>query len=112
MLRNAFTPVSCSESSGDNVLLNASGSLGEWEMSGETENRASSLLEANPHFRGRGRWVTCRCSNGQLYLEGKLPSFYLKQLAQETLRDLEGIKQIENRIVVADPRGAINGCRS
>ena len=69
------------------------------------ENRALEQLESHPHFRGRGHWITCHYQEGCLYLEGKLPSFYLKQLAQEAIRSIEGIDRIENRIEVNNPCG-------
>ncbi len=47
----------------------------------------------------------CNCRNRCLRLEGCVPSFYLKQLAQEAVRDLKGIDRIENQIVVASPVG-------
>jgi hypothetical protein len=65
--------------------------------------QATELLESHPHFRGRGRWVYCRCSRGNLELLGVVPSYYLKQLAQEALRNLSGTRQIINRIQVAGP---------
>ena len=38
-----------------------------------------------------------------LVLRGRLPSFYLKQLAQETVSDVEGIVQVVNEAeVIAD----------
>lgn len=73
----------------------------------EIEYRATRLLESHPNFQGRSQWIHCRYSNGLLNVSGKLPSFYLKQIAQEVLRELEGVDQIENRIVVASPVGEI-----
>jgi hypothetical protein len=71
------------------------------------EAQAARMIEIHPHFRGRSQWVQCHCRNRQLILKGKLPSFYLKQLAQEALRCLKGIDRIENRIQVASPVGEI-----
>ena len=65
------------------------------------ERRADGILDGHPHFRGSDQWVQCRCSNRVLKLDGCLPSYFLKQLAQEALRDLEGISRIENRIAVS-----------
>lgn len=69
------------------------------------EDKALARLESHPHFRGRGHWIACHFRAGCLYLEGKLPSYYLKQLAQETIRSIEGIDRIENRIDVNNPCG-------
>ena len=46
------------------------------------------------------RQVTCRYHEGVLLLYGQLPSYYLKQLAQEAVRNLEGVEEIINRIEV------------
>ncbi len=67
------------------------------------EERARALLESHPHFRGRTRWVHCKCRNRRLCLSGKVPSYYLKQLAQEAVRDIEGVDAIINQIVVGSP---------
>ena len=74
---------------------------------GAIERQAFSLLEAHPHFRGRSRLIQVNCVNGRLFLHGQLPSYYLKQVAQETLRDLEGIDCIENRIMVTGARRVV-----
>jgi osmotically-inducible protein OsmY len=43
--------------------------------------------------------------NGVLRLRGRVPSYYLKQLAQAAAANMEGVKRIENHIeVVRDPR--------
>ncbi len=98
----------------DNVLLPAHNAVrvdqGNWSDGGRDRNiemRATCLLDRHPHFRGRGQWIRCRCRNGRLVLSGRLPSFYLKQVAQESLRMLDGVDHIENRIFVASPRGEV-----
>ena len=65
-------------------------------------------LERHPHFRGRSDWVKCTCNNGQLVLEGLLPTYYLKQLVQEILRNHSGVTRVDNRIEVANPLGQLN----
>jgi hypothetical protein len=74
------------------------------------EEQAFARLEAHPHFRGRSQWIQIRYRDRDrcLKLSGKLPSFYLKQLAQETLRQLNGVDTIENEIIVASPEGRID----
>ena len=44
--------------------------------------------------------ITCEYCNGVLFLRGRLPSFYEKQVAQEAVRTLEGVAQIVNQIEV------------
>jgi osmotically-inducible protein OsmY len=46
------------------------------------------------------RQVACEYKDGVLLLQGHLSSFYEKQLAQESLRDLEGVEHIVNNIEV------------
>ena len=49
--------------------------------------------------------VTFSYSQGILTLEGRLPSFYLKQVLQTHLRDLEGVTRIDNRVDVISATG-------
>ena len=46
------------------------------------------------------RSVSCECRQGVLFLRGLLPTFYLKQLAQEAVAKVEGISQVVNETVV------------
>ena len=46
------------------------------------------------------RQVACEYKDGVLLLQGHLSSFYEKQLAQESLRELEGVDRIVNNIEV------------
>ena len=48
----------------------------------------------------KSREITCRYHEGVLFLHGHLSSYYLKQLAQEAVRDLEGVEEIINHIEV------------
>ena len=48
------------------------------------------------------RSLSCNLESGGLVLRGRLPSFHHKQLAQETVRRLAGIRQIINEIEVVD----------
>ena len=49
--------------------------------------------------------VTFSYSQGILTLEGRLPSFYLKQVLQTLLRDLDGVTRIDNRVDVVSATG-------
>lgn len=51
------------------------------------------------------RHVECDFHQGQLLLNGKVPSFYLKQLAQTLLQDVQGVERIDNRLAVVNPHG-------
>jgi hypothetical protein len=51
--------------------------------------------------------VHCDFSRGRLTLRGRLSSYYLKQLAQEAISGLEGVREIRNEIeVVSSTRRA------
>jgi osmotically-inducible protein OsmY len=51
-----------------------------------------------PHLTQQRLW--CEFNEGQLYLRGQVPSFYLKQLAQEAVVGIEGVRQVVNDIEV------------
>ncbi len=64
-------------------------------------NQVRSAVHADPHlaqrnlqFEHRGCHVTVR---------GTVESYYQKQLAQETLRRIDGIDEIENHVSVCWP---------
>ncbi len=49
------------------------------------------------------RRIHCECEDGVLSLRGRVPSQYLKQVAQTIAAAVEGVHRVENRIeVVAD----------
>ena len=50
--------------------------------------------------------ISCRCDDGVLVIDGTVPSYYFKQMAQELARSVEGIHRIENRLIVADAAGS------
>jgi len=60
---------------------------------------ADNRLRRSPYPRVAR--VSCEYDRGVLLLRGRVSSYYQKQLAQETLRDLEGVVEIVNEIEVA-----------
>jgi osmotically-inducible protein OsmY len=40
------------------------------------------------------------CENGAIVLSGRLPSFYLKQIAQTIAASVDGVRRLENRVEV------------
>jgi len=46
------------------------------------------------------RRVSCEFDNGVLTLNGRLPSYYLKQVAQVAVAGVDGVAEIVNRIEV------------
>jgi BON domain len=66
---------------------------------------AREQLGNHPHFRGRLESLSIDECGRVLYISGQLPTFYLKQLAQETLRRVPGVKCVRNEIDVISPYG-------
>lgn len=60
-------------------------------------------LEQSPLFRGRCQLIRVEERDGDLVLEGRLPSFYLKQMLQTILQKLDGVEHIDNRVRVDYP---------
>ncbi len=69
------------------------------------EETARDRLRQHPHFRGRERLISMRFDGGVLALAGSVPTYYLKQLLQEALRDIDGVDQIMNGVTVHNPPG-------
>jgi osmotically-inducible protein OsmY len=67
------------------------------------ENRLSAVLRRNPHFAGRQ--LEFEAQEGRVTLKGVVRSYYQKQMAQELVRAIEGVKQIENQLQVQEPLG-------
>jgi osmotically-inducible protein OsmY len=44
--------------------------------------------------------LSCEVKNGVVHLHGELPSYFLKQVAQETVRQVKGIRGVKNFAVV------------
>jgi osmotically-inducible protein OsmY len=44
--------------------------------------------------------LTCDFRSGELHLQGIVPTFYMKQMAQETIRSVGGVQKITNRVTV------------
>jgi BON domain len=62
---------------------------------------AERCLRSNPYLALKN--VSCAWLDGVLVLRGCLPSYYLKQLAQEAVASLEGVGRIDNQIQVVTP---------
>ncbi len=50
------------------------------------------------------RSVSCDFSGGVLTLRGRVPTYYLKQLAQVSVADVPGVVEIHNRLEVSVPQ--------
>ena len=63
-----------------------------------TAETAKHRILHQPHLRMQRLW--CEFDSGRLFLRGQVPSFYFKQLAQEAVADMEGVRQVVNEIEV------------
>ncbi len=70
-------------------------SLTRLESPDETAQRILQNVAYHPI-----RSLSCTFHAGVLTLDGRLPSFYLKQVAQTAVRGIEGVAQVENRVEV------------
>ena len=66
----------------------------------DVASKAMELLRDSPFASVRR--VQCRFQEGVLILSGQVPSFYLKQVALESLRNLKHVEQIDNRLSVPE----------
>jgi osmotically-inducible protein OsmY len=64
-------------------------------------DRARRRLNQSPYYAVRRIVVEER--QGVLTLSGRMPNYYLKQMAQAALAGVEGVKRIINRIDVVEP---------
>src|SRR3954464_8381389 len=62
---------------------------------------AESRLRRNGYLALRN--ISCEHHEGVLTLWGRLPTYYLKQVAQEAVADIQGVRRIDNRIEVLAP---------
>jgi osmotically-inducible protein OsmY len=63
--------------------------------------RAESELRRNAYVALKN--IGCEYHEGVLTLSGCLPTYYLKQLAQEAVARIDGVGRIDNRIEVVAP---------
>ena len=64
----------------------------------ETADVAQKRICRQPHLAFQRIW--CEHAGGRLFLKGQVPSFYLKQLAQEAIAGMAGVVQVVNEIEV------------
>ena len=65
--------------------------------------QARRTLEASNLFCGHSKYLRIDESGGKLVLNGRLPTYYLKQMLQTLLRDVEGVERIDNQVAVDYP---------
>jgi hypothetical protein len=71
------------------------------------EQEARTLVEKHSHFVGRGCLFEFQLSEDVLIVRGNVPTFYLKQVLQTALKNLDGVRLIDNQVVVGWTDGLI-----
>jgi hypothetical protein len=69
------------------------------------EQAAYDILASHCPFQGRAREFEFERNGDVLTVRGTVPSFYLKQLLQGLLKNLDGVSRIDNRVDVVNPAG-------
>lgn len=67
-------------------------------MQSTLEHRLESAIAGNPYLTGRK--VRCEADEGRVVLRGVVGTYFQKQMAQESLRRVEGVHHIENELTV------------
>ena len=62
---------------------------------------AQTTLRRSSYFELRE--VSCDFSGGVLTLQGRVPSYHLKQLAQASVANVPGVVEVRNRVEVVAP---------
>jgi len=63
------------------------------------EDRVLTALERNPHVARRN--LRFETSEGRVTLRGVVGSYFQKQMAQESLRYIDGVHEIANELEVS-----------
>jgi len=76
-------------------------------MSDRISEAARGRLRDSAYFALRD--IDCVHQDGVLTLRGRLPSYYLKQMAQASVSQIAGVRAVANQIEVTNliPRGAV-----
>ncbi len=64
----------------------------------DLDSLIAATIRKSPHLKSHKLQVEIQ--QGHVVLRGVVNSYYTKQMAQETLRRIEGVEQIENQLEV------------
>jgi osmotically-inducible protein OsmY len=65
------------------------------------ESRATARLKRSAYLEVRH--VACEFNEGMLRLRGRVPSYYLKQMAQMAVLGMDGVDELHNQLEVVGP---------
>jgi len=66
---------------------------------------ARAALEGHVHFRGRADLFVLTAYEDVLVVRGAAPTYYLKQILQAVLGQVEGVTRVDNQVTVINPQG-------
>jgi hypothetical protein len=69
-------------------------------LADDVVRRAYDILDASCQFHGRCESFAIVHSEGLLTVAGCVPSYYLKQMLQELLKGVDGVRCVENHVDV------------
>ena len=85
-------------------------------LASECLNLLGMDLEVKVQFRQSGYQaldgVTCEFHEGTARLRGRLPTFHLKQIAQEIVCAVVGVRSVVNQIEVGPRRAPVTAART
>ncbi|MEM7479153.1 MAG: BON domain-containing protein [Planctomycetota bacterium] len=65
---------------------------------GELLQRVDTAIKSSPHLSSHQ--VFCQEESGVIVLHGRVKSFFEKQMAQETLKRVDGVEKVINELEV------------
>jgi osmotically-inducible protein OsmY len=68
------------------------------DLSVRLTERVHDAIRHNPYLAQRN--LRCETDSGRVVLRGKVKSYFQKQMAQEVIRQIDGIRAIENQLEV------------
>lgn len=83
------------------MSLHLSSPVGTSESLNSLDRQDELLAQALCHHLFRRRSIDLSATHGVVLLQGEVQSYYEKQLAQEVVRRIDGVKRVENQIEVA-----------
>lgn len=66
------------------------------------EDRVQNVIDHNPYLSRRKLHCETRVTEGHVVLRGEVRSYFQKQMAQESVRKIDGIVSIENCLEVVE----------
>ena len=64
------------------------------------EDQIQNIIDRNPYLHRRS--LRCEANDGHVVLRGEVRSFFQKQMAQESVRKIDGIVSIQNCLEVVE----------